>query len=249
MAHSEAQAGKAGYHHGDLEAALLAQARIFVAEQGADNVSMREVAASLGVSPSAVYHHFSDRVALLSAVGRIVFDDIADFQEKAMQAFPGKSLAATSARLRNLGMAYVDFAQANPHLFRLCFGPLCVDPITVAGGNFDHKKANRAWNLLIKGLDELAAAGGIDPKIRPNAEIMVWSAIHGVATLILDGLLPPDAVYPLLDSVEISLRGQLKKPAVAPSKLLPQLTSDEADYDRDEGRDREIAADKPPHHG
>ena len=78
---------------------------------------------------------------------------------------------------------------------------------------------------------------------------MVWSAIHGVATLILDGLLPPDAVYPLLDSVEISLRGQLKKPAVAPSKLLPQLTSDEADYDRDEGRDREIAADKPPHHG
>ncbi len=78
---------------------------------------------------------------------------------------------------------------------------------------------------------------------------MVWSAIDGVATLILDGLLPPDAVYPLLDTVSISLMGQVKKTAAPPSKLLPQLTSDEVDYDRDDRRDREIAADKPPHHG
>ncbi|MEI6407386.1 MAG: TetR/AcrR family transcriptional regulator [Actinomycetes bacterium] len=249
MAHTQSQVGKAGYHHGDLEAALLAQARIFVAEQGADKVSMREVAASLGVSPSAVYHHFSDRIALLSAVGRIVFDDIADFQESALLAHPGKSLAAASARLRTLGLAYVEFAQANPHLFRLCFGPLCVDPVAAADMEGALRKENRAWNLLVTGLDELAAAGGVDPKIRPNAEIMVWSAIHGVATLILDGLLPPDAVYPLLDTVSISLMGQVKKTAAPPSKLLPQLTSDEVDYDRDDRRDREIAADKPPHHG
>lgn len=192
---------KSGYHHGDLEAALIAQARELVSLEGVEHISLRDVAAKVGVSPSAVYHHFPDKNSLLSAVGNAIFDDLAGEQEKAMRNFPGKSASAVKKRFRAVGMAYFSFAMENPHLFRLCFGPLC------AGAHEDEKANNRAWQILVTGLDEMTAIGEISPKIRPNAEILVWSAVHGASMLALDGLLPKEAVYVLLDSIELTLKG------------------------------------------
>jgi len=42
-------------------------------------------------------------------------------------------------------------------------------------------------------LDECAAAGLLNPNHRPGAEIGVWSAVHGLASLLLDGPLPRTA--------------------------------------------------------
>lgn len=49
------------YHHGDLRAALLAEAAALVAERGAAGVSLRELARRAGVSHAAPAHHFTDR--------------------------------------------------------------------------------------------------------------------------------------------------------------------------------------------
>ena len=198
---SEAISAKAGYHHGDLVAALISQARELVAANGADHVSMREVAAKIGVSPSAVYHHFPDKDALLGALGRTIFEELADEQETASKAIPGKSATATRKRFRAIGVAYFSFAKSNPNLFRLCFGPLC------AMGKFDEKANSRAWQLLVSGLEEMSAIGAVDPAVRPNAEILVWAAIHGSSMLVLDGLLPEEAIHLVLDSIEVALQG------------------------------------------
>ena len=192
---------KSGYHHGDLEAALIAQARELVSLEGVDHISLRDIAAKVGVSPSAVYHHFPDKNSLLSAVGNAVFDDLATEQERAMKNFPGKSATAVRKRFRAVGLAYFTFAMENPHLFRLCFGPLC------AGSHEDEKANNRAWQILVTGIDEMFAVGEISSKVRPNAEILIWSAVHGASMLALDGLLPEEAIYVLLDSIELTLKG------------------------------------------
>ena len=55
------------YHHGDLARALLRQALETVAQGGAAELSLRAVARAAGVAPAAVYRHFADRRALLSA--------------------------------------------------------------------------------------------------------------------------------------------------------------------------------------
>jgi AcrR family transcriptional regulator len=192
---------KSGYHHGDLGAALIAKARELVAVQGAEQVSMREVAAKVGVSPSAVYHHFPDRDSLLAEVGKVIFDEIAASQILAMKPFLGSSVIAIRKRFRALGLAYFEYAQSNPNLFRLCFGPLC---------QTDHesgKTSNQAWQMLVAGLDEMASVGLIAAGIRPDIEILVWSAIHGYSMLVLDGLLPAEAIIVLLDSLEEVLLG------------------------------------------
>ena len=195
------RAERPGYHHGDLQSALLIEAKRLVAINGADHVSMREVAANVGVSPSAVYHHFPDKDSLLGELGKLVFDEMATFQEAEMAKFSGKSLAQARKRFRACGYSYVEFARNNANLFRLCFGPLCV------GDHESEKNDNRAWKLLVTTLDEMTALGQVHPKIRPMAEILAWTSIHGMSMLILDGLLPVEVVDVLLDSLELTLKG------------------------------------------
>src|SRR5436190_672181 len=62
---------KAGqYHHGDLRSALLEEAVRTIQTDGVDELTLRAVGAALGVSRTALYRHFSDKQALLAAVGR-----------------------------------------------------------------------------------------------------------------------------------------------------------------------------------
>ncbi len=56
------------YHHGDLRAALLAEAAAMIAEEGVVSVTMRAIGRRLGVSRAAPYRHFADKNALLVAV-------------------------------------------------------------------------------------------------------------------------------------------------------------------------------------
>src|ERR1700690_2322989 len=56
------------YHHGNLRAALLAQAEQIVRERGVEELSLRELARAVGVSHGAPRRHFPDRQALLDAL-------------------------------------------------------------------------------------------------------------------------------------------------------------------------------------
>ncbi|MBO0882118.1 MAG: WHG domain-containing protein, partial [Mycobacterium sp.] len=56
----------------------------------------------------------------------------------------------------------------------------------------DGSGADRAepYEILRDVLDDAAAAGLLDAQRRPGAEIAAWSAVHGLASLLLDGPLP-----------------------------------------------------------
>jgi AcrR family transcriptional regulator len=192
---------KVGYHHGDLESALIQEAKSLVAKYGVEKISLREIAANVGVSPSAAYHHFGDKEALLSAVARVAFEELGQQMQNAVSGYQGKSLTAARRRFRATGESYVKFARSNRNLFLLAFGPYCQ--------NDNHpKEETLAWQLLVNSLNELDEWGYIDRKIRPYAEILAWSAIHGVSNLVLDELMPDDAVEPLLDAIELAIRAE-----------------------------------------
>ena len=192
---------RTGYHHGDLESALLAEARSLVAKHGVEQISLREIAANVGVSPSAAYHHFPDKSALLNAVAQFVFDELGEEMQRAVALYPGKTLTAARRRFRATGESYVKFARRNRNLFLLCFGPHC-----------DHsqnaKEETVAWNTMVGCLNELSDLGFINPKIGPYAEILSWSSIHGISNLVLDEMLPEEAIEPLLDGLELALRAE-----------------------------------------
>ena len=69
------------------------------------------------------------------------------------------------------------------------------------------------FQLLGSGLDRLVEAGALDPARRPNAEYLAWSAVHGLALLIIEGPLKdadPSVLEPLtlrlLEMVELGLQ-------------------------------------------
>jgi AcrR family transcriptional regulator len=104
------------YHHGDLRAALVKAASAEIERSGYENLSLRELAASLDVSRGAPYRHFADRRALLAVLAAEGFDELTAIYRKAIVA--GKN---PLARLAASGRAYLAFAEKRPQLFRLMF--------------------------------------------------------------------------------------------------------------------------------
>ncbi len=187
------------YHHGDLETALISTARKLVKKNGSEHLSLRQVASEIGVSPSATYHYFSDRDSLLAALGSSLFDELADFQEIELSKISGKSAKAARDRFRALGITYFTWASKEPHFFNLMFSELC---------NFDSsmkKEDTRAYTNLTKCLDDLLEVGLLETRIRPYAELLSWSVVHGATSLIIGGHLAPENYGDVLDGLELAL--------------------------------------------
>jgi AcrR family transcriptional regulator len=58
---------KSSYRHGDLKRVLLEETARILREEGEDALSLRRLAASLGVSRTAPYNHSKNKETLLSA--------------------------------------------------------------------------------------------------------------------------------------------------------------------------------------
>src|SRR3954466_14173370 len=94
----------------DFRERLCEAAERLFAEQGPDAVTMRQLAAELGVSPMTPYRYFKDKEDILAAVRTTGFNRFAEALERARDA-------ASSARAKGaaVGEAYVTFAFEHPH--------------------------------------------------------------------------------------------------------------------------------------
>jgi AcrR family transcriptional regulator len=178
---------KGRYHHGDLRNALVDAALELVAKHGVEGFSLREAARAVGVSPAAAYRHFEDRSALLKAVAHEGLARLALKMEEAVATAPGApgSPARAAAELAGIGAAYVAFAVAHPAHFRVMFGPWCDLGDELAPELLPHGRD--PLQLLADTLDAMVRAGAIAAAARQGAEISAWSAVHGLASLLVEG--------------------------------------------------------------
>lgn len=176
------------YHHGDLRSALVADGLAMLRVSGVDAFSLREVARRIGVSATAVYRHFPDKESFLNAVAAAGTEQLGQMQRIAMDTAGGGIAGFEVA-----GQTYVRFALANPALFRLMmiakpgqvfFGEKGAPNIGTGGGN-------AAMHLLQTSVAALAGEGADQEQTRHRA-IHAWSMVHGMAILMLDGLIPQD---------------------------------------------------------
>jgi len=199
-----AKPGRESYHHGDLEAALVDAAIELVRKTGPGHLSLRAVAEQVGVSPSAVYHYFPDKDALVSHVGDKLFIDLAEMQRTALAKIPGKSARAARLRYRELGRTYFRWAYKEPNLFRLMFGGFC--KVEKQGLHIEEE----AFLMLTQCLDDLLTTGLISPEMRQYGELISWSSVQGASNLIVEGHLPPEVFESLLDGLELAMIGRKK---------------------------------------
>lgn len=171
--------GKAAYHHGDLRRGLLTAARALLHQGGPDAVTLREAARAAGVSHNAPYRHFPSRDALLAAVATDGFLALRARLDAA------RSAAAPADRLVAIGRAYLGFAAQERAAFRLMFGS-ALDRAAHA----DLREAAEAAFAVLR--DTVAERGG-DAASIARETVRAWGLVHGLATLVADGQITPEA--------------------------------------------------------
>lgn len=177
---------RASYHHGDLANALTEAATELARRGGPDAVVLREVARQVGVSATAAYRHFAGHPDLIHAVKERALQTLAErmLAEVASGAPEADRGAEALRQIRAIGTAYIHFALAEPGLFRTAF---CRrdDPNEVSPPG--DPSTFRSYQLLAAMIDQMVEVGLVSPRRRPHAEIAAWSAVHGLALLMLDG--------------------------------------------------------------
>jgi AcrR family transcriptional regulator len=166
----------------DFRERLCQVAERLFAEHGMEAVTMRQLAAELGVSPMTPYRYFRDKGEILAAVRASGFDQFAEVMERA-RAAPGSNRAKGAA----VGEAYMDFAFAHPHTYKLMFAFHAPDE--AAHPNLV-RAAARARSTMSAWVRHLVAEGVLsgDPE---QLGAMFWSAAHGAVVLEMAGMLPP----------------------------------------------------------
>ena len=143
------------YHHGNLRAALLARAEETLSQEGAGELSLRELARQVGVSHAAPRRHFPDKRALLDALAEDGFErlgrDLREAIDAAGERFEDRLLA--------FAQAYVAFATRHAALLELMFAgkhrPGAAESLRAA--------ADRAFEAPLALIAEGQAAGEVVP--------------------------------------------------------------------------------------
>ncbi|MGC0331428.1 AcrR family transcriptional regulator [Streptomyces sp. SAI-170] len=186
------------YRHGDLRNALIEAGLELAREGGPEAVVLRAATRQAGVVPNAAYRHFADRAALLHAVSQAAMARVARTMEAEQAALPDRSdpAAAARARFRAVGTGYLRFAREEPGLFRTAFH-VPGDMTYAADDSAAGASGRTPFELLGEALDGLVEQGLLPEERRPGAEFLAWSAVHGIAVLMIDGplrgLLPEQA--------------------------------------------------------
>lgn len=177
------------YRHGDLRRALLDAGFALAREGGPTAVVLREATRQAGVAPNAAYRHFANHQALFDAVRAHALGALAQAIEREWRKALRVREPAAQARalLRAVGTGYLGFAQAETGLFRTAFVfgqhevQVPPDPARTAAMGLN------PFELLGAALDAMVATGVLPAERRPQAEYLAWSAVHGMALLIIDG--------------------------------------------------------------
>lgn len=199
MPATKAPAKQSSYHHGDLQASLLATATAMISEQGIEALSLRKLAERIGVSRTAAYHHFKDKNDLLCAIAAQGFTS---WQKQAEDIFNNNKLT-DQEKYHDFVHFYVQFATQNAAIYKLMFGSTLWKQGKTESEN--DKGINRADNSTSsQALIDVAYPSfqyqvemtqawqqkGILPKSQNSLRLaqVTWATLHGIAQLVIDGI-------------------------------------------------------------
>lgn len=158
----------------DLKEACVRAAHEFIAEQGVERLSLREVARRLGVSHQAPYRHYPSRDHLLAEVMRRCFRRFAHYlDDRGEHADPRADLGA-------LGRRYLAFAAEHPLEYRLMFGTPWPEPAGQPGLVEDARHALDVLRAVLRRIH----GNGRAQRSRVDLDAMfIWSQMHGLASI------------------------------------------------------------------
>lgn len=175
---AEASPGRRdSFHHGNLRAAALTAALEMVERDGADALTLREVAKAAGVNHRALYRHFADRDDLAVAVAALGFE--------ALGRAIAEAMAGSGRTPGGMLRGYLSFALDRPRLYGLMFGMRGADFLT-----------HPVLAPAVRGVTDLAAEAFRNPGDPPGFSLplrdrvmLAWGTAHGLCDLWQRGAL------------------------------------------------------------
>jgi len=184
---------KGAYHHGELPDRLMDLAVGAIEIHGTEALSLRALAREAGVSATAPYRHFPSKRCLLAGIATQGFKQLTAKMEGQLA-----EIEATSERFLAMGLAYVEFAVANPVPYNLMFGSVIAD---FSDYEMLQEASEQCYAQLLRELRVLIEEYNLDiSDIELGA--VVWSGVHGMASLMINSQRMPD------ESSATSLPGQ-----------------------------------------
>ena len=158
------------------ESAILAATRELLVAGGIEALSMRAVAERVGLSATAIYHHFANKQALVDRVVHDAFERFGTEMTQAAARHPQGSLE----RVQALGQAYVRFAVENETYFRVIFSIAAPHPRDPA--ELPHEGG---YPVLRQSIVDAMASGAMREADPDVMAYYLWTHVHGIVTLAL----------------------------------------------------------------
>ncbi|MGH7720138.1 MAG: TetR/AcrR family transcriptional regulator [Gemmatimonadaceae bacterium] len=157
---------------------ILDAARNMFVREGVEATTMRAIADEIEYTPTAIYHHFPGKQALLVELCNI------DFRALATSFLRIGRIDDPVERLRRIGEAYVDFALEHPMQYQLLF----MTRHPTVSREREHVRGDPsedAYAFLRDTCAEIIATGRLRPEFSDPEEMaqMAWSSLHGLIAL------------------------------------------------------------------
>jgi AcrR family transcriptional regulator len=143
---------------------ILSAAVKELARKGIRDLSLRNLAASLGLAPNALYRYFSDRAALEAALA----NEAARRLEQALRKAAGGCEPITT--IRKMSSVYMKFAKDNRHLYEVM--------MSLHAPEHDAASLHSLWAFTVEQVERIAG-----PDRAAQASVALWAYLHGAVTL------------------------------------------------------------------
>ena len=170
-------------HDEALRIKLLHRAAATVFDRGTAALSLRQLAADAKTSTTAVYSLFGNKAGLLSSLYQ---EAVHLFVERLATVHPTSDPAGDMIRI---GLAYREYAVANPHLYAILFA----DRSAQCPSDADSPRGVvETYRPLIDTVRRGQQAGQFSSDSTPEAiALSVWGMAHGLVSLVVSGNEPP----------------------------------------------------------
>ncbi|MBM9579484.1 TetR/AcrR family transcriptional regulator [Leptospira sp. 201903070] len=172
------------YHHGDLKKAIILKSEEILEKNGIEGLSLRDIAADLGVSHAAPYRHFPRKIDLLFTLAIRGFSDLAEEMRLAWE-----SSEDPVARLRSSGTRYVKLALKHPRRTELMFGGALA--CESEAPEELQTTSKDSFMGLYKIIEDGQSRGFFKSGDTLGLSFTLWSLVHGFAVLTNGKQIPP----------------------------------------------------------
>ncbi|MEV0220080.1 WHG domain-containing protein [Streptomyces sp. NPDC050704] len=171
-------------HDEALRLRLLHRAAATVFDRGTAALSLRQLAADAKTSTAAVYSLFGNKAGLLSSLYQ---EAVQLFVERLAAVHPTADPAGDVIRI---GLAYREYAVANPHLYAILFSDRGVQ---CPSDSDRPREVVETYRPLIDAVSRGQRAGQFGSESAPEViALSVWGMAHGLVSLVVSGNEPPE---------------------------------------------------------